>query len=206
MYTQAAVKAYTVIPANVYYVDKYVLTTDTTFQEGKTYYTVASNVYSAATVTAGEAVTESTYYEHSYELATGEFVGTIYFTEENGTYTQVAVLAGATVDAETYYVHNKVSFAGMTRNVTYKLDAVIDCPQEYVLPEIEDETHGCWFEIRLRHVGSFSSTLIVPAGVKVATQHTQAETEGINMVDLHYTNSGGVKLWRFLNTHSTIPA
>ena len=116
------------------------------------------------------------------------------------------VVAGEEIPADTYYVHSRVTFAGMARNVTYKCDTEIDCPQVYVLPEIEDETHGCWFEIRLRHAGSYSSTLQVPDGVKVATEHTQAETAGLNMVDLHYNNVGGVKVWRFLNTHSTIPA
>lgn len=116
------------------------------------------------------------------------------------------VVAGEEIPAGTYYVHSRVTFAGMARNVTYKCDTEIDCPQVYVLPEIEDETHGCWFEIRLRHAGSYSSTLQVPDGVKVATEHTQAETAGLNMVDLHYNNVGGVKVWRFLNTHSTIPA
>jgi len=40
----------------------------------------------------------------------------------------------------------------------------------------------------------------------VATEHTQAEAKGMNMVDLHYTVIGDTKLWRFMNTHSTVPA
>ena len=70
---------------------------------------------------------------------------------------------------------------------------------------VEDDGHGAWYEIRLRHSGSFSSTLVVPEGVKVATEHTQAETAGMNMVDLHYMSIDGVKLWRFMNTHSSLP-
>ena len=42
--------------------------------------------------------------------------------------------------------------------------------------------------------------------MKIATEHTQAETAGLNMIDLHYSKVSGTKLWRFLNTHSTIPA
>lgn len=130
-----------------------------------------------------------------------------YYTKnENDVYTLAEVTAGETVPADTYYNHSKVTFSGMTRNIVYVCNTPIDCPQVYNLPEIEDDTHGCWFEIRLRHTGSFSSTLNVPEGVKVATEHTQAETKGMNMVDLHYTSVGGTKLWRFLNTHSTIPA
>ena len=94
----------------------------------------------------------------------------------------------------------------MARNVTYQLDEIIDCPQEYILPEIEDDGHGAWYEIRLRHAGSYSSTLVVPEGVKIATEHTQAETAGMNMVDLHYMSIDGIKLWRFMNTHSSIPS
>ena len=94
----------------------------------------------------------------------------------------------------------------MTRNITYVCNTVIDCPSEFILPEIEDDGHGAWFEIRFRHSGSFSSTLVPPDGVKIATEHTQAETAGINMVNLHYNTVGGVKLWRFMNTHSSIPA
>lgn len=41
----------------------YTLTTDATFTAGKTYYTKSGAVYSAATVTTGESVTASTYYE-----------------------------------------------------------------------------------------------------------------------------------------------
>ena len=49
-------------------------------------------------------------------------------------------------------------------------------------------------------------TLTPPsADVKIATEHTQKETKGLNMIDLHYTSVNGVKLWRFLNTHSSIP-
>lgn len=129
-----------------------------------------------------------------------------YYTKDGDEYTLAEVTAGETVPADTYYNHSKVTFSGMARNITYKCDTVIDCPQVYVLPEIEDDVHGCWYEIRLRHSGSFSSTLEVPEGVKVATEHTQAETAGLNMVDLHYSNVGGVKIWRFLNTHSSIPA
>ena len=90
--------------------------------------------------------------------------------------------------------------------MTYVCNTPIDCPTEFHLPVVEDETHGCWFEIRFRHTGEFSSTLIVPEGVKVATEHTQPEKAGFNDVFLQYDSIAGIKSWRFLNTHSTIPA
>ncbi len=157
---------------------QYNLTADATFQTDKKYYTKNGDVYTEATVTAGEAVTENTYYDAS----------------------------DVPVPADTYYVHAKLIFEGMARNVTYQFNEVVDAPQEYILPEIEDDGHGAWFEIRLRHAGSYSSTLHVPEGVKVATEHTQAETKGFNMVDLHYQSVAGDKIWRFMNTHSSIPA
>ena len=122
--------------------------------------------------------------------------------KDGSTYTQVTATAGEPVPA--IYVHEKIRFEGMVRNITYRFNKIIDCPSEFVLPEIEDETHGCWFEIRLRHSGSFSSTLIPPSDdIKIATEHTQTETKGMNMVDLHYTNVAGAKVWRFMNTHSS---
>ena len=192
----------TVVPA--IYKDQYTLTADATFQAGKTYYTLSEGTYTAATVTEGEAVTPETYYEHSYVQATGTFEdGVTYYTHSGETYTEATVTTGDAIPA--LYNHSKVIFSGMERNVTYQLDEIIDCPQEYVLPEIEDDGHGAWFEIRLRHSGSYSSTLIVPEGVKIATEHTQAETAGMNMVDLHYMSIDGIKIWRFMNTHSSIP-
>ena len=134
-------------------------------------------------------------------VSPSEIRGILYKGEE---YTAAEVTAGEAIPA--YYKHSKVTFEGMTRNITYRCNTPIDCPMVFNLPEIEDETHGCWYEIRFQHTGSFSSTLNVPEGVKVATEHTQAETKGMNMVDLHYTSIGGLKLWRFMNTHSSIPA
>ena len=133
--------------------------------------------------------------------------GKYYYTkDENDEYTLAEVTVGEAVPADTYYVHSKLTIEGMTRNVTYSCEVPIDCPVQINLPEIEDEIHGAWFEIRFQHTGSFSSTLVVPEGVKVATEHTQPETKGMNTVDLHYSTAGEVKIWRFLNTHSSIPA
>ena len=134
--------------------------------------------------------------------------GKNYYTESDGEYTLAEVTVGAAVPANTYYVHSKVTIQGLVRNVTYRLDQVVDCPMEFILPEIEDDCHGAWFEIRCRHAGRYSMTLVPPenSGVKIATEHTQAETAGINMINLHYTVVDGVKIWRFMNTHSNIPA
>lgn len=144
-----------------------------------------------------------------YALTTDETFAAdkYYYTkDENDAYTLAEVTVGEAVPADTYYVHSHVTFEGMARNITYRCNTVIDCPMTFILPEIEDDCHGCWFEIRFRHAGSYSSTLVPPEGVKVATEHTQAETAGMNMVNLHYSSVGGAKVWRFMNTHSTIPA
>lgn len=174
---------------------------------GTAYYIQKNGVYTKAAVKAHEIIPANTYYtfaDGQYTLATDPiFKGTAYFAKSDGIYTQVAVAAGEAISG--YYVHSGVTFSGMARNVTYKCDTVIDCPVTFILPEIEDEIHGCWYEIRFRYAAYFSTTLQVPDGVKVATEGTLTVTEGINMVDLHYTDVGGAKVWRFVNTHSTIP-
>lgn len=147
----------------------------------------------------------------SYALTADETFteGKNYYTQNGGAYELATVTAGETVPADTYYEHSKLTINGntLTPNVTYKFDQVIDCPSEFILPAVDDDTHGCWYEIRMRHAGTYSTTLVPPTGdVKIATEHTQAETAGINMIDLHYSHVAGVKVWRFMNTHSTIPA
>lgn len=191
------------VPA--YYKDQYTLTTDETFVDGKSYYILDGGVYTLATVTTGEAVTADTYYEHSYVRATGTFeAGVTYYTLAESVYTPAEVTVGEPIPA--YYKHSKLTIEGMARNVTYQLDTPIDCATEFVLPAIEDDGHGAWFEFRFRHLGSYSSTLLPEdETVKVATEHTQAETAGMNMVDLHYMSIDGIKIWRFMNTHSSIP-
>ena len=144
-----------------------------------------------------------------YALTTDETFaeGKYYYTKSGDEYTLAEVTAGETVPADTYYVHSHVTFEGLTKNITYRFNTVIDCPVTFILPEIEDECHGAWYEIRFRHAGEYSITLVPPSeDVKVATEHTQKETAGMNMVNLHYSSVGGAKVWRFMNTHSTIPA
>ena len=148
----------------------------------------------------------------TYALTTDAIfvAGSHYYTESGGVYTEAVEgtdwTAGEAVPADTYYKHSKLHIEGMARNVTYQLDTPVDCPSEIVLPAIEDDGTGAWFEMRFRHTGSFSSTLL-PADptVKIGTEHTQAESAGMNMVDLHYMSVGGVKIWRFINTHTNIP-
>lgn len=188
---------------------EYGLTTDAAYVAEGHYYRLVDGAYVEAIEgtdwTAGDAV--PAYYTldgETYTQATGVFEdGVTYYTKSEDTYTEATVTAGEAIPA--IYKHTKVTFNGMARNVTYVCNTVIDCPTEFILPEIEDETHGCWFEIRFMHSGSFSSTLTPPEGVKIATEHTQAETKGINMVDLHYTSVAGIKAWRFMNTHSSMP-
>ena len=196
------------VTAETYYEHSYALTEDETFVEGKTYYTLSEGVYTPATVTAGETVTPDTYYEDVYTLTsdTTFTAEKVYYTVSNDVYSAVTLVAVHQKVPTVYFVHSKLFLEGMARNITYRLDEVVDCPTTIILPEIEEDNHGAWIEIQFRHSGSFSSTLVPPEGVKVATEHTQAETEGMNMVDLHYLDVGNMKIWRFMNTHATIPA
>lgn len=129
-----------------------------------------------------------------------------YYTYDGETYTLAEVTTGAAVPANTYYNHSKVTFSGMTRNVTYRLNDVVDCAIEIILPEVPDDGYGAWFEFQLRYSATWSCTLVPPsADVKVGTTNTQAQTAGINTIDLQYTDVGGATLWTLLNTHSNIP-
>lgn len=128
-----------------------------------------------------------------------------YYTKDGDEYTLAEVTAGEAVPAETYYNHSKLHFEGMVANVTYRLDEIVDCPIEIVLPVVAEDGHGAWFEIQLRYSGSYSCTLLPPEGVKIGTAQTQAQTAGINTIDLQYTDAGDVKMWTLLNTHSNIP-
>ena len=129
-----------------------------------------------------------------------------YYTKDGDTYTLATVTEGDTVPADTYYNHSKLTFSGMVPNVTYKLDTIVDCPIEIILPEVADDGHGAWFEIQMRYDNTRSCTLLPPEGVKVGTAQTQAQSGGINTIDLQYTIAGDVKMWTLLNTHSNIPA
>lgn len=128
-----------------------------------------------------------------------------YYTESDGVYTLAEVTVGEAVPENTYYNHSKLHFEGMTRNVTYRLDEVVDCPIEIALPEVEDDGYGAWFEIQMRYNASYSCTLLPPTEVKIGTAQTQAQTAGINTIDLQYTDVDDVKMWTLLNTHSNIP-
>jgi len=147
----------------------------------------------------------------SYALTTDTaFVaGSRYFTLSDGVYVEAIEgtdwTAGEAIPADTYYKHSKVLFTGMTRNVTYKLEEIIDCPIEIELPEVTDDGYGAWFELQLRYSASVSCTLLPPEGVKIGTVSTQAQTAGVNVIDLQYTDLCGVKMWSLLNTHSNIP-
>lgn len=206
VYTAATVTVGDAIPAYYTLDDGVYMQVTGVFEDGVAYYTKDGDVYTEATVTAGEVI--PAYYTFTpgvYAQVAGVFEdGVIYYTKSEDVYSEATVTVGDAIPA--YYNHSKVTFSGMNRNITYQLDEIIDCPQEYVLPEIEDDGHGTWYEFRLQHSGSFSSTLVVPEGVKIATEHTQAETAGMNMVDLHYMSINGTKIWRFMNTHSSIPA
>jgi len=179
-----------------------------TFEDGVTYYTAPAGVYTEAEVTVGETIPDDEYCVQliSWPQAIDERFAAVevYYTFIDGAYSEAVVSAGAAIPVN--LVHEKVTIEGLVRNVTYRLNEIVDCPMEFILPVIEDETHGCWFEIRCRHAGAYSMELVAPEGVKVATEHTQKETAGVNMINLHYTSVDGVKIWRFMNTHSNIPA
>ena len=132
--------------------------------------------------------------------------GKRYFTLIDGTYVEAEVTAGDSVPANTYYNHSKLHLAGMVRNVTYRLNEMVDAPIEIVLPEVSDDGYGAWFEIQMQYNGSYSVTLLPEDNtVQVGTTSTQAQTAGINVIDLQYADVNGVKMWTLLNTHTNLP-
>ena len=143
-----------------------------------------------------------------YVAATGTFVaGNQYYTkDESDVYTLAEYTAGETIP-DGYYKHSKLVLEGMTRNVTYKLDTLIDCPVEVKLPDVPDDGYGAWYELQLRHQAEYSMTLTPQTSdVKAATDATPKQTAGINIIDLHYANVAGSKVWRLINTHFTYAA
>lgn len=197
-----------VYDAAKYTIWEYALTTDTTFEADKYYWIKQEDgTYTEAEVTTGDAI--PAYYtlaEETYTQATGVFEeGVTYYTKSGTEYMATEVTVGETIPA--YYVHSHVTFNGMFRNVTYECNTPVDCPVTFILPEINDTDHGCWFEIWCYFTGAFSMTIVPPSSdVKVASEHTQQEQKGINMINLHYADVAGTKVWRFLNTRSTVPA
>ena len=65
-----------------------------------------------------------------------------YYTKDGDVYTLATVTTGDAIPENTYYNHSKLRFEGMIPNVTYKLDTIVDCPIEIVLPEVADDGHG----------------------------------------------------------------
>ena len=210
VYTEAEVTVGEEVTANTYYEQVISYTQATgTFEDGVTYYTAPAGVYTEAEVTVGETIPDDEYCVQLIswpQAITDEFEqGETYYTCINSEYSEAGVTAGSAIPVN--LVHDKVVIQGLVRNVTYRLNEIVDCPMEFILPEIEEDTHGAWFEIRCRHAARYSMTLTPPSDdVKIASEHTQAETAGINMINLHYTVVDGVKIWRFMNTHSNIPA
>jgi len=192
----------------------YKLSPDATFNANKKYFTRSGDTYTEQTVTAGENV-PAVYYEldgSTYTITEDEtFDGEkTYYTPATpgGTdYAEATVTAGDTVPP-VYYVHDKVTFAGMTRNVTYRFDEVVDGGVEFVLPEIESDDHGAWIEVQLRHSIAASATMTPPDNtIKFATAGGSASiTAGINVIDLHYTNVANQPMWTLINVHTNIPA
>lgn len=132
--------------------------------------------------------------------------GKKYYTKAGNVYTLATVTTGASVPASTYYNHTKITFSGMTRNVTYRFNEVIDCPVEIALPTIPDDGYGAWFELQLNISGARSLTLTLQdANAHVASNSAaNLSANAVNVLDLQYSNVAGTKIWRAINTRSSL--
>lgn len=136
---------------------------------------------------------------YTWKLTTdANFVAkTRYYTKDGDKYTLADVVVGEAVPADTYYVHASVTFEGMPRNLSYMMD-LIDCPVTIVMPIIEDDNYGAWFEIQARYSAAYSVTLRVPEGVRMSANGTQTTAVGVNIMTVQYF--GTDKMWRLDNT------
>lgn len=138
-----------------------------------------------------------------YAAATGNVIrNKAYFELVDDEYVPVELVIGDAIPEGTYQ-HSKVIFEGMARNVTYQMPDIIDCPIEFKLPDVPDDGYGAWFEVQMRYQSTYSMTLTPESSdVKAATDATQSQTAGVNIIDLHYASVADAKLWRMVNTHS----
>ena len=148
----------------------------------------------------------SPYVTWEYGEATGKYARNVtYFELVGGEYVAIDPTSydlNADIP-EGVYKHSKVVFEGMVRNVTYQLPEIVDCPLEFKLPDVPEDGYGAWYEVQLRYASTYSMTLTPEsADVKAATDATQSQTGGVNIIDLHYADVAGAKLWRMVNTHS----
>lgn len=194
---------------NKYYVDTWTIVAPGASFVGTKYWITSDSAedgYEPAAVMAGETIPEETYHLQVItwpQVTEGTFAdGETYYQLDGAEYVPVEVTAGDEVPL--WYVHSKVIFQGMTRNISYRCNTLIDCPIEIVLPDIEENGYGAWYEIQMRYAGTYSCTLTLPEGVKVGTTSTQAQTAGINVIDLHYVSVDGAKTWQLINTHTNL--
>lgn len=205
---------------NVYYIDAWTAATGTFV--GTAYCAETGGEWHQAAVVAGETIPEGAYglHEVSWPQALGTFeAGVTYYNyvgaatgyefdgcawvHDAGMYEVADVTPGQ--DIPEWHVHTKAIFEGMARNVTYQLPSIIDCPIEFRLPDIPNDGYGAWYEVQMRYQSTYSMTLTPESDdVKAATDATQGQTAGVNIIDLHYADVAGAKLWRMVNTHSSV--
>ena len=194
-------------------------------QEGVTYYTRSGDTYTEAEVESGTVLPRTAYAHHvvSWPQATGEAYeqGVTYYVYDKpasyyaydgcawvydgGMYSVADVGAGDPIPA--WYVHSQLTVEGMVRNVTYKCDEVLDCPAVIVLPEIEEDGHGAWYEMQFRTKSAQSLMLQLedPRARVAANGFNSFGNNGSNTLTLHYTSLAGLRLWRATNIASNLP-
>ena len=214
------------VTANTYYVltDHYE-PAGLVAQQGVTYYTRSGDTYTVAEVTPGTVLPRTAYAHHvvSWPQATGESYeqGVTYYAYDKpasyyaydgcawvydgGMYSVVDVEAGDQIPA--WYVHSQLTVEGMVRNVTYKCDEVLDCPAVIVLPEIEEDGHGAWYEMQFRTKSTQSLMLqLEDTKACVAANGFASFTNNCtNTLTLHYTSLAGLHLWRATNIAANVP-
>lgn len=109
-----------------------------------------------------------------------------YYKLQNGQYVRENVTTGASVPANTYYNHKSLTIKDFTRNMSYSLDTVVDCPITIHLPKADTENYGAWFEVQLNFLQAYSVTIIPDTGQKVSANGVHTPKVGINIINILY--------------------
>lgn len=118
-------------------------------------------------------------------------------------YQETSVVYGLTVDSDTYYTHTNGIIDGLKLNSNYRCDALVDCPIQIRLSEVDPDISYAKMELWLRHSGDYSITIIKPtSGIDISGNEIIQGTNGINIIKLEYIRFGSNSVWRVTNQHS----
>lgn len=109
-----------------------------------------------------------------------------YYTLIDGHYVKQEVTVDGTIPAGTYYCHKSLVIKDFTRNMSYTLGTIIDCPVTIQLPEVGGDNYGAWFEVQMNFLQTYSVTIIPHEEQKVSANGVHSPKAGINIINILY--------------------